>query len=217
MIRLELNAEKRDIFRKKLDKVRSGGLLPANVYGPKVKSTSVSVPLADFKKVFKEAGESTVVDLKLDGKVVKVLVQDIAFNPISREPIHVDFYAALMDKPIEAMIPLDFVGTSPAVKGLGGMLVKVRHEIEVESLPDSLPHGLEVDLSSLINLGDNINASQITLPDNVKLITKEDEVIIIVEAPKEEKEVEDEEKTIENIEVEKKGKKEEEEIKEEQK
>jgi len=204
-----LDAEKRDVFKKKLNKVRSEGRIPAVVYGPKIKSQSIFVSFIDFKKVFKEAGESTVVDLKLEGKPLSVLIHEVSVDPMSREPIHVDFYAALMDKPIEASIPLEFVGISPAVKGLGGMLIKVMHEIEVEALPAILPHNLEVDISVLENLGDHIFASQIPLPDGVKLITNGDDNIVLVEAPREEKE-EETEKTIADIEVENKGKKEEE-------
>lgn len=206
-----LNAEKRDIFRKKLYKVRREGKLPAVVYGPKTKPLSIFVSLADFKKVFKEAGESTVVEIKLDNKPLSVLIHEVSVDPMSREPIHIDFYAALMDKPVEASISLEFVGISPAVKGLGGMLVKVMHEIEVEALPANLPHGLEVDLSVLVNLGDHIIASQIPLPSGVKLVTNGDDNIVLVEAPREEK-VEEVEKSIADIEVEKKGKKEEVEI-----
>lgn len=203
-----LNAEKRDIFKKELNKVRKEGKLPAVVYGPKTKPLSIFIPLVDFKKVFKEAGESTVVEIKIDDKPLGVLIQEVSVDPVSREPIHVDFYAALMDKLVEASIPLEFVGVSPAVKGLGGMLVKVMHEVEVEALPASLPHNLEVDLTALVNLGDHIIASQIKLPNGVKLITNGDDNIVIVEAPREEK-AEETEKTIADIEVEKKGKKEE--------
>ncbi len=210
MTRIELNTEKRDVFRKKLDKYRIAGKLPAVVYGPKVKPISIFVSSANFKKVLKEAGESTVIDLKIDNKPLSVLIQEVAIDPVSKESLHVDFYAAEMNKPVEASIPLEFIGVSPAVKSQGGILVKVRHQVEVEALPAHLPHNFEIDLSSLVNLGDHITASQIILPAGVKLITKEDEIIIIAESPKEETiEVE---KTIEDIEVEKKGKKEEAEI-----
>ncbi|MCR4283821.1 MAG: 50S ribosomal protein L25 [Parcubacteria group bacterium] len=208
MTKLMLNAEKRDVLRKRLKESRLGGKLPAVVYGPKTKPVSIFVSSVDFKKVFNEAGESTVVDLKLDNKPLSVLIHEVSIDPVSREPLHVDFYAALMNKPVEASIFLEFVGISPAVKGLGGMLVKVMHEIEVEALPANLPHSLEVDISVLVNLGDHIIASQIPMPSGVKLITKGDESIVLVEAPREEK-VEEVEKTIADIEVEKKGKKEE--------
>jgi len=209
MTKLILNAQKRDIFRKKLDKARSGGKLPAVVYGPKTKPISIFVSSSDFKKVFNDAGESTVVDLKIDDKPLSVLIQEVTIGPVSREPLHVDFYAALMDKPVEASIPLEFIGVSPAVKELGGMLVKVMHEIEVEALPANLPHDLKVDLSLLVNLDDHIVASKIQLPQGVKLISKEDESVVIVEAPRGETEETTTEKTIADIEVEKKGKKEE--------
>jgi len=209
MTKLMLSAEKRDIFKKELNKTRKEGKLPAVVYGPKIKPISIFVSSVDFKKVFNDGGESTVIELDFDKKPLSVLIHDVSIDPVSREPIHVDFYAALMDKPVEASIPLEFVGVSPAVKELGAVLIKVMHEIDVEALPNDLPHSLEIDLSSLVNLGDNIIASRIHLPTGVKLITNGDESVVLTEAPREEK-TEETEKTIADIEVEKKGKKEEE-------
>ncbi len=197
---LELQTEKREIFGKKLEPFRKQGKLPAVLYGPKEKSQPLFVSLKDFKKLWKEAGESTVIQLILDDKskparndsiVAKsgrkeVLIQEVAMDPVKDEPVHVDFYAVLMDKPIQASVQLIFEGVSPAVKNLGGVLVKVMYEVEVEALPKNLPHGLVVDISKLEKFEDKILAKDIVLLKDVKLITNADEVIAFVEEPKEE-------------------------------
>lgn len=212
---LELQAEKRDVFGKKLAVFRKNGKLPAILYGPKEETLAIFVSFKDFKKVWREGGESTVVQLKLGSSKKDVLIQDVALNPKNDEPIHVDFYAVQMDKPIQAAIPLEFVGISPAVKELGGALVKVMHEVEIEALPKNLPHGLTADISKLINFEDKISAKDIVLPIGVELKTNPEEIIAIVEAVKEEAPAPVEEKiAFEEIEI--AGKKEKEEaIKEE--
>jgi large subunit ribosomal protein L25 len=208
---LELQTENRDVFGKKLKEFRQKGKLPAVLYGPKEKAQSLFVSLKDFKKLWKEAGESTVIQLNLEKSKKEVLIQDVAVDPVKDEPIHVDFYAVQMDKPIEASVALVFEGISPAVKNLGGVLVKVAHEIEIEALPKNLPHELIVDISKLENFEDKISAKDIILPKEVKLITNPEEVIALVEEPREEEVAPPAEEKIAFEEIEVAGKKEKEE------
>lgn len=203
---LYLEAEKRDLFGKKLKMARKEGKLPAVLYGRKKETTPLFVDLKEFKKIWKRAGESTLIKLKNED----VIIQDVAIDPIKNEPIHVDFYAVEMDKPITASIPLVFEGIPPAVKELGGILVKVIHEIEIEALPKDLPRALKVDVSGLVALEDQFLVKNIRLPHGVKILAKNDEVVALIETPKEE--IEEPQISIADIEVEKKGKKEEEEI-----
>ena len=208
----ELKAEKRDIFGKKLKSLRQKDKLPAVLYGPKESAQSIFISLKDFKKIWADAGESTVIKINLGNSKKDVLIQEVAMDPKKDEPIHVDFYAVLMDKPIQAVVQLVFEGESPAVKNLGGILVKVKREVEIEALPKNLPHELAVDVSRTENLEDKILAKDIVLPKGVELKTNPEEVIAIVETPKEEEAAPAEEKiAFEEIEVAgKKGKAEEE-------
>ncbi len=183
---LELKAENRTIFGKNLKVSRKEGKLPAILYGPKEKSHPIFISLKDFKKIWQEVGESTVIQLNLGNSKKEVLIQEVAVDPVKDEPIHVDFYAALMDKPIEAAVELVFEGIPPAVKNLGGVLVKVMREIKIEALPRDLPQELIVDISDLVNLGDKKFAKEIALPRNVRLISNPDDIVALVEAPKEE-------------------------------
>jgi len=207
---LELTLEKRDIFGKKLQSSREEGKMPAVVYGNKSKeSQSFFVVAKDFKKLFREAGESTAIVLDDGGKKLDVLVHDVSFHPLTGEPLHVDFLLIDMKKITTANVPLNFEGVAPAVKEKGGLLVKVLHEMEVEALPKDLPQEIIIDISKLVNMDDNIAIKDVTLPDGVKATGDEDDIVVSVAVPKEEVE---EERTIEDVQVEKKGKKEEEEI-----
>jgi len=209
---LELQTENRNIFGKKLEPFRKKGKLPAVLYGPKEKARPIFISLKDFKKIWDEAGESTVIQLNLGDTKKEVLIQDVAMDPVKGEPVHVDFYAVLMDKPIKASISLVFEGISPAVKNLGGILIKVMHELEVEALPKNLPHELSVDISALASFENKISAKDIILSKGVKLISNPEETIALIEAPREEEAPASEEKiAFEEIEVVGKKEKEEEE------
>jgi large subunit ribosomal protein L25 len=107
-------------------------------------------------------------------------------------------------------VPLEFIGVSPAVKDLGGVLVKVLHEIEIEALPKDLPHSITVDISSLAQIDDHITAKDLSLAKGVTLVTKESDIVVLVSAVREEKEEEVPAAIdMDAIEVEKRGKKEE--------
>ena len=206
-----LKTEKREVFGKKLKEARSKGKLPGIVYGQGIREPiPVFIVKDEFKKIFKQARETDFIDLMFDEGKKSVLIKDIKTDSASDEPIHIDFFAPRLDKPIEAKIPLVFVGESPAVK-LGGVLVKVMHEILVKGLPKEIPHQIEVDLSLLKNIEDRITVSDIKFPTGIKSLAKEKEVIILATLPKKEEEVVPEAAPLlEDIEVVKKGKKEEE-------
>jgi len=206
---LVLQAEKRDIFGKKLQPLRAQGKLPAVCYGAGSATQSIWIGVKDFVKVWKAAGESTIVELNLDGGTKNVIIQDTAFDPVTDEPLHADFFAVRMDKPITASVPLVFVGESPAVKNSDGVLVKVMHEVEVKALPGDLPHEISVDIGVLASFEEQITAGDLRLPNGVTLLTHAEEIVALVRQ-QEAEEAPEKTRTIEDIEVVAKGKKEEE-------
>lgn len=183
---IELSAQKRTIFGKALQKSRESGLLPAVMYGGKTESEPLFIDTSVFKKVWREAGESTIVSVKTPDGTKDALIHDVSFHPVTGEPVHADFYAIDTSKPIEVSVPLEFVGVSGAVKNLGGILVKVMHELRIEVLPKDLPHSLSVDISTLENINDHILAKDISLPTSASLVTNSEEVVAIISVAKEE-------------------------------
>ena len=192
----------------KLDLLRKEGRLPAVFYGKKEASTPISVSKIDFLKAWKEAGESTVINLETPNGVVESLIHDVDFDPVTGNPRHADFYVFEKGHKVKIDIQLEFVGVSPAVKDLGGVLVKVMHEVKVEAMPKDLPHNIEVDISSLTSFDSQILATDLNLPNGVELIENGEEVVALVSAPREEKEEESKPIDLSAIEVEKKGKEE---------
>ena len=203
---LTLKAEIRD-KTDKLDRIRKAGRVPAVFYGKKEASTAISIPQIDFLKVWKAAGESSVITLETPKGIKESLIQDVDLDPLTGIPRHADFYVFEKGHKVEVELSLEFTGISPAVKDLGGMFVKVLYKLKVEAMPKDLPHGINVDISSLVSFGDQILARDIVLPAGVKLRENPEEVVALVSAPREEKEEEVAEPVdLSEIEVEKKGK-----------
>ena len=200
-----IKADKRDLDIK-LETLRKFGKIPAVFYGAGKNATSVSIGNIEFKKVWREAGESSAVKISTLSGDIDVLIHEVQVDPVTDEPIHVDFLAIYMKKKIRVKVPLVFEGISNAVKSGIGNLVKVLHEIEIEALPSDLPHNLVVNISSLESIENQIFVSDIKLPTGIIVITNGNDVVASIVAQVEEKEEVVAPVDLSAIEVEKKGK-----------
>ncbi|OHB15837.1 MAG: hypothetical protein A2431_01080 [Candidatus Zambryskibacteria bacterium RIFOXYC1_FULL_39_10] len=207
---IEIKAEKRERLGK-LKSLRNEGLMPAVCYGHKKEALPIQIKKSDFIKAWKNAGESTVIKLSIPGGDLDVLIHDVDYDLITGEPRHADFYIFEKGHKVEIDVPIEFIGVSPAVKDLAGVLMKIMHEIKIEAEPANLPHQIDVDISSITELEGQILAKDLILPKGVTLVENPEEVVVTVATPKAEK-VEEVEVSadLSQIEVEKKGKKEEE-------
>ena len=188
----KLGAKIRNNAGKGLGELRVSGLVPGVVYGHGVKNINVAVPKILLEKVFKIAGESTLVELEVEGdKTRHVIINDIQIDPVRGLLKHVDFLEVRLDEKIKAEVPLEFIGEAPAVKELAGTLIKNIHHVEVEALPQNLPHSLEVNLESLKTFEDHLTIADIKTSSNVKILTESDQVIASVVPPRTEAEMEE--------------------------
>lgn len=172
------------------DTIRKEDGIPAELYGHGFSNVHLSVSAKEFNQVFKEAGESTVIKLDIEGiddKDVNVLVHEISKNPLSDEFKHIDFYRLRMDEKVKTGVPLVFEGEAPAVKEKLGLLVKAVQELEVEALPADLPHEIKVDLSGLTTLGASISVNDLVLPKGVKVLADGNTVLAAITEIVEEK------------------------------
>ena len=209
MEKIELQAEKRQSVGRSLNSLRKEGFLPSVVYGHDFETMPIQLKYKDFEKVFKAAGESTLINLKIGDKEEPTIIKDVQKDPITDQIIHADFYKVNLKEKIKAKVPVVFTGESEAVKG-GGILVKTVSELEVEALPSDLPHELSVDISVLANFGDEVKIKDIEISDKVSLHANPEDVIALVQEPKEEVE-EAAAPSVEEVEVIKKEEKKEEE------
>jgi large subunit ribosomal protein L25 len=206
---INLKAEKREKVGK-LKSVRNAGFLPAVYYGHKKESTPIQIKKVDFLKAWKNAGESTVIKLSTPDGELEALIHDVDLDPITDEPRHADFYIFEKGHKVEIAVPLEFTGISVAVKDLGGVLMKILHEVKVKSEPSNLPHQIEVNISPITELEGQILAKDIVMPKGVELMEHPEEVVVTVATPKAEKVEEEAPADLSQIEVEKKGKQDEE-------
>lgn len=201
---IELKAEKR---AGKAAAARRTGKIPGVVYGRSVEPVSIAIDAKAFMKTLEEAGESTVIELTGLGETRDVLIKEIAYDPVLGAPLHVDLYAVQKGQKVSVAVPIEFEGVSPAVKDLGGMLVKVLHELEIEGDPKNLPHEIIVDISRLATLEDKLTVADLGLPSGVTTENNPEDVVALIDVAKEE--VEEAPADISQIEVSvEKGKKE---------
>jgi large subunit ribosomal protein L25 len=201
-----LNAQTREVTGKNAGRaLAKEDRIPAVVYGPKQKATSISLSLPEFKKILRDAGESSVLSLSGLGSAMQVLIHDVDYDPVTSIPRHADLYAIEKGAKVEVAVPLSFIGEAPAVKA-GANLVKVMHELEVEADPANLPHEIEVDISKLVSEGDQIHVSDIRIPSGVTVKADAHDVVALIQAIEEEKEEETVAPDMDAIEVEGKGK-----------
>jgi len=190
--------------------LRKKGFVPSIFYGPKQKSTPIKIKEGDFIKVYSEVGESSVIILDDGQEQHEALIHDVQFDAVSGKAIHADFYVIEKGKKVSVAVPFNFIGEAPAEKTLGGVLVKVMYELEVEAMPKDLPHSIDIDISVLVDFESQIHVSDIKLPAGVESKVELEEVIALVQAHKEEViEETPAEVDLTKIEVEKKGKDEE--------
>jgi large subunit ribosomal protein L25 len=182
---MELTVEKRDKAQNP-HTLRGKGILPAVIYGRSEESTPISVDLKQFQKVFKAAGESSVISLVGLGAAKDALIHEVSFDVMTGAPIHADFYAIQKGQTVTVSVPLEFDGVSVAVKELGGILTKVMHEIEIECEPKDLPHAIHVDISKLVDLDSQIHVSDLTFPKSAKVSAEPEEVVALISVAKEE-------------------------------
>jgi len=214
---LELLVKTRSELGRNVKKVREQNFIPAVLYGHKIKNLNLYIDYDTFEKIYKEAGESTLIKLKIkDAETNKervVLIHDLTKDVVTDKFIHIDFKQIKMDKLIKVEVPLVFIGESEAVKSEGGILVKNIHEVEIEALPQDLIHEIEIDISSLKTFDDNIYIKDIKIPDNIKLTADPEDSIVSVTQPRTQEELEKLEETpiekVEEVDIEEKGKTEE--------
>lgn len=177
----KLKVEKRTVLGKKVKKLRKSGILPANIYGKDLKSQAVQIALSDFLSVFKETGETGLVELELDSQTRPVLIKNLQLEYVDRTPVHVDFYQVNLKEKVKTMVPLVFTGEPKAVVDKLGLLLTPVSEIEVEALPADLPENIEVNVENLAAVGNQILVSDLKVASVVTVLTDQEQVVVKID------------------------------------
>lgn len=185
---MELIVQKREKFGTIVsNKLREEGLIPAELYGHGVANLHLVVPIKTFSKVFKEAGESTLVTLVIGDEKRPVLISSVEVHPVKGTIMHADFYQVRLDEKTKAHVPIVLTGVSIGVKEKGGILIHSMREIEIEALPADLPHDIKVDISVLDDVGKSLYVKDLAAIKGVHLMADPETVIVSISSHVEEK------------------------------
>lgn len=176
----ELKIQNRTIFGKKVKQLRVVGLIPGEIFGHGFKNEHVSVSVKDFEKIYKEAGENTVIPLVHEGgEKIPALISSVKRDAVKNIILSIDFYHVRKDEKIKTRVPITYIGEDVATKA-GNLLVKVLDDIEVEALPDKIPHSFVVDVSTLTIPGESVSVENLKTDKDVKILTHRETIIATV-------------------------------------
>ncbi|PIY71958.1 50S ribosomal protein L25 [Candidatus Roizmanbacteria bacterium CG_4_10_14_0_8_um_filter_33_9] len=181
-----LEVTPRTIFGKKLKQLRREAIIPANIFGTGFTSKSISVPSSQFLKVYKKAKETGIVYLKLEDKEIPTLIKLIQKHPINSQVLHVDFRKVDLTVKIATEVPVHIMGVSEAVAQKGGVLLTLSERLSVEALPQNIPHHIEVDISLLKEIGQEIKVKDLLVSQKYSIKDDGEKTIVSITAHKEE-------------------------------
>ncbi len=184
--KLILTAQVREVLGKKVKKLRREGIIPANIFGQKFASRALSINLKDFTKAYRRAGETGIIYVAFGKEEVPALIRNVQFHPVHDFILHVDLRKVDLTQKVEAEVPIKIVGVSTAVTQKAGVLLTLSPHVKVEALPANIPHEIEVDISALTELGQEIKVSGLKKVGTFEIKDPQDHVVVSVVEHKEE-------------------------------
>ncbi len=183
---LEIALDPRDAFGKENRRLRRSGFVPGVVFGKGIESTPVQVEAKQFETLYRSAGRSSIIKIKVDGAGTgkSAIIKSVQRNPLSGNALHVDFFVVDLKAEIEVEIPLVFSGEAPAIEETGGSLMHALDHVRIKALPDDIPHEISVDVSGLVDLETAIHVRDLAIDDKVTMLTDLEELVAKVLPPR---------------------------------
>lgn len=181
-----LEVEPRTVIGKKVKRLRQDGFIPATVYGPGFTSKSIQVKIKDFLRVYKIAHETGIVFLNLDKQELPTLIKNLQRHPLNDIILHADFRKIDLKEKMETEVPVLIVGESEAIAKKGGVLLTQAENIMIEALPQNIPQAIEIDVSKMTEIGQEIKVSDLSKSELYEIKEDPDKVIVSIVAHKEE-------------------------------
>ncbi|HMO53631.1 MAG TPA: 50S ribosomal protein L25 [Tepidiformaceae bacterium] len=184
--RVTIQAAPRSILGKQVNQLRRQGRLPGNVYGRGIESRAVDVDAREFARTIKSAGLRAMIELSVEGEKTPryVILRRVERRGGTGDPIHVDFFQVDPNQPIQANVPLRFVGEAPAVRDLAGTLLPSLDVVSVRCLPLAIPDTIPVELAPLKSFDVSLTVGDISAPDGVEILTDPSIVVATVNPPR---------------------------------
>lgn len=173
-----LAAQKRSITGKKVSQLRTKGLVPGTLYGPKVTPVNVQFPYRPLQVALMKAGGTQIIDIEVEGdKIYPVLAREVQRDIIRGDILHVDFFVLDMKVRVRAEIPVMIIGESPLVTARKGILLTGPTSLTIETLPNNLMDKIEIDVSSLKEFGATISVADVNLGPEVTILNEPEEMV----------------------------------------
>ena len=165
--------EPRTTLGKKVAQLRRAGVLPANVFGRGIESVAVQIDVRVSRALLRSHGTNTLVSLQVAGEDAPrpVVVRAVGRHPVTRIPLHLDFYQVDLSRPITGSVPVVLIGESVAVKDLGGVLLVGADAVVIEALPADMPSHLEVSIDGLSEFDQEVTVGDLDLPAGVVVVS----------------------------------------------
>jgi large subunit ribosomal protein L25 len=178
-----LEAQEREVIGKKVKALRKEGFLPAVIYGSGMDPMPITLNTKEARQTMNKIGANTLVTIKLGKKEHLALVRDVQKEVIMRDLLHIDFQAVSLEETITTTVPIVVIGEAPAIKEYEALLVSGMDELQIEAKAKDLPDTISVDVSGLMEVGDNILVKDLVIPGEVTIFDDPDEVVITVTIP----------------------------------
>ncbi len=176
-------AQPRTVVGKKVRQLRTQGLVPIVVYGPKTEPMHLQVPYRQLEVTLMKAGGTNLIDVSVDGKNQTVIAREVQRDILRGTILHADFFAVDMNVAIVTDVHLSLVGESPIVASRAGILLPGTTVLTIETLPSNLLDHIEVDISGLTEIGQGILVGDLDLGDKIKVLNDPEEMIVRVAQP----------------------------------
>jgi len=201
MEKVILKAELRTITGKKVKNLRIAGKVPAVIYGSEVKTLPITLDKRDTTNTLNKYSGSTILTIDVEGKEHPTLVREIQQDYIKGDLLHVDFLVISLTEKLRTYVSITLIGEAPVLEEYSALIVSGLDQIEVECLPQDLPEVIEVDVSSMEEIGAAIYLKDIPSIEKVEFLSDPEELIAVASAIKEEvEEVIEEDEILEDIE-----------------
>ena len=184
MKQTELLATTREILGKKVRFLRRQGITPAHLFGHNVESVALQCDTAQLKRVLAQTGRTRLISLKVDEakRPRNVVIREVQREPRTSELLHVDFYQVSMAEKIRVEVPIVSIGEAPALKLKENFLLQELNSLSVECLPGEIPNRVDIDLTSLTEVGQAIHVRDITLDEGITILTSPEQLVVRINA-----------------------------------
>jgi len=188
MEKVVIQAEKRDVVGKQVKALRREGKLPAVIYGRHTEPIKIILDAHNASLALGKITSSSLVTINVNGTEYPALVREKQRDYIKNRLLHVDFLAVSPDEKLRASVSIHFIGVSLAVKDFNAVMIHNLEQLHVECLPADLPEWIDVDISSMVKLGDGIRVRDVQVSDKVRLLDDPDTMVVVATIPKVEEE-----------------------------